>query len=118
MLTTEQYSEKPPPLSSHQLTIQDIQTGINCASCNQFSMKRIVGKWKCNVCHFYSKDAHYEALEDYFLLIKPTITNQELRSFLQVTSPTVSHHLLTQLKVPRVRKNKYTFYTLTLPIPH
>ncbi|MDQ0205580.1 nuclease-related domain-containing protein [Alkalicoccobacillus murimartini] len=116
LLNSEHYKEKPPSLQSYQLHFHDLQKGIRCPECHQYMMERVVAKWQCKRCRTYSKYAHYEAIEDYSLLIKSTITNQELRSFLKITSSTVSHLLLTQMKLPRTKKNKYTFYTLNIPI--
>ncbi|WP_306981774.1 nuclease-related domain-containing protein [Alkalicoccobacillus murimartini] len=102
----------------YQITTKDIRKGVLCPACSRIGMERVLrtGSWFCANCNHYSKDAHIQALEDYFLLIKPTITNRELRDFLQIHSSSLSHYLLNQLTLPRTNSNKYTYYTLSCPL--
>ena len=75
-------------------------------------MMRKWGKWLCGSCSFISRDAHFTALRDYALLIKPTITNRELRTFLHVESEYVATRLLNSLNVPYTGSTKDRVYHL------
>lgn len=73
---------------------RDLLPGVICPKCESLKMERIHGMWACQNCEFYSKHAHIKALNDFLLLIKPTITNQECRYWLQVNSRNIAMHLL------------------------
>ena len=49
-------------------------------------MLRLPGRWYCETCGIYSRDAHLRALQDYALLVFREITNQEERRFLRMDS--------------------------------
>lgn len=55
--------------------------------CSAFTMERKSKKWICRTCLDISLDAHISALYDYLYLVKPTITNNEFRNFVQLQSP-------------------------------
>ena len=75
-------------------------------------MTRKWGMWVCGSCSFTSRDAHLMALRDYALLIKPTITNRELREFLQLESASVAVKLLSRLNLPYTGSTKDRVYHL------
>jgi hypothetical protein len=91
----------------------DIQTGVFCKSCTFYSMERISGKWRCKFCKQTSKDAHIEALAEYALLFKPSITNGEMREFLNLTSANIAVKLLKQMDLPATGKTKSKQYLLS-----
>lgn len=84
----------PKLLENYNISINEIATGVHCPSCGVLPMTRKWGKWLCASCSFTSRDAHLAALRDYALLIKPTITNRELRKFLHVESDSVALKIL------------------------
>jgi hypothetical protein len=57
-----------------------------------------------------SKTAHIPAIDDYFLLIKPTITNAELRAFLHIDSIRVAGKILSTMNLPFTGKYKDRVY--------
>jgi hypothetical protein len=63
-------------------------------------MTRLKGKWQCPICHSKSKDAHLEAIEDFFLLFQPSITNTKLRHFLHLSSSDTAARLLKAMNLP------------------
>jgi hypothetical protein len=97
-------------LDSYQLTESDIIKGVLCEKCSQIMM-RIWGAWLCPGCSHLSKTAHIKAMEEYFLLIKPTITNQELRNFLNLSSPRTATLILQALNLNKEGSTKGTVYT-------
>ncbi|WP_408007220.1 hypothetical protein ACJROX_21355 [Pseudalkalibacillus sp. A8] len=77
-------------------------------------MKRIHGKWICPICRATSKNAHFQALHDYALLINPTITNKELRKFLHIDSEAVANYILKSLNLDYRGNTKERIYYLDL----
>jgi hypothetical protein len=74
-------------------------------------MERLFGKWVCLKCNAISKDAHIEAIFDYLFLFS-TITNQECRQFLKLSSRITASNLLNSLPLIIAGTKKGTFYSL------
>lgn len=114
--------KKHEPLDSNYLQQylimeQDIVTGVHCTSCLKLKMQRHYGCWQCSDCMLRSKVAHLSTLKDYALLIKPFITNKEVREFLELESVTVASRLLSSMNIPRsgrFKGRKYELYNLLL----
>jgi transposase-like protein len=105
-------SDVPPGSHLHQFKIapSDYLTGVQCPSCSQFAMERYGGTWNCTHCGTTSKDAHKQAIEDYFLLISDTITNKQFRVFLNIHSPKLATKLLANMDLEchgATRRNCY-----------
>lgn len=92
----------PKLLENYKISVDDLAIGVQCPSCGVLPMTRKCGKWLCGRCSYSARDAHHKALRDYALLIKPTITNRELRKFLLVESDSVA------LKILRAGHFSYT----------
>lgn len=94
------------------ITQNEILTGVHCPHCSYLPMIRKYGEWLCQNCLSSSKNAHVTALQDYFLLINNTITNKQLRYFLQLQSPTIASRLLTSMNLKSTGYRKYRIYKL------
>ena len=92
----------------------DIMKGVHCPKCFKFAMKRGRNIWTCPHCHFSSEFAHIPSINDYFLLIGDTITNRELREFLQVSSRHVATNILTSLGLSYSGGGRHRKYHLSL----
>jgi hypothetical protein len=89
----------------------EIPTGVQCPKCLTLPMDyKGRMKWECPSCQYISKDAHYQAIQDFFLIIKPSITHSELRHFLQIPNARLTTHLLSLLHLPYSGKNKGRIY--------
>ena len=99
-------------LQQFQLSKTELLKGVQCSNCTYIPMKRTYGKWLCPTCNHSSKDAHIEALKDYSLLFSHTITNQELREFLVLTSESVAKKMLITLNLTYTGRNKARVYHL------
>ncbi|WP_335465220.1 nuclease-related domain-containing protein [Neobacillus drentensis] len=84
-------------LEHFHLSQDDVLTGVHCPMCRCLAMSCKNGTWVCPHCKYKSKTAHIEAINHYFLLYKRTITNKELRHFLQIDSPKTANRILRQL---------------------
>jgi hypothetical protein len=112
----------PDILPHFQLEKKDLLRGIQCPTCKNLEMQRVNGSWTCSSCKTSRKDAHVAALDDYCLLISATITNQELRKFLKITSVSSGAYLLKQLKLETTGSYRHRKYHLipsnTTKTPH
>lgn len=100
----------PDILKPYSLTKADLQTGIQCPSCLTYGMQRNKWIWICPVCNHKSKSAHYKKIKDYFLLIKPTITNQEFRELSNCLSIRAATNILLSMNLPHTGTKKGRIY--------
>jgi hypothetical protein len=122
LLLTNDTPEDPDLLEHYHLSKNDLLPGVQCPACLCLPMKYIYGIWVCPLCKFKSKTAHIKAINDYFLLIKPSITNAELRHFVQIESPRCANKILKSmnLTIKGSYKGRIYFsinYPLKVPIP-
>ncbi|WP_057912055.1 NERD domain-containing protein [Peribacillus muralis] len=99
-------------LERYKLTGSDLIKGMVCDNCNSHQLFRRQGTWICNQCGLASKDAHIQALRDYFYLIGPTITNRQLRDFLNIPSASTATRVLQSLNLTSSGVNKGRVYSL------
>lgn len=98
------------PQKLYNIPQKEILPGVQCPKCNLLAMLYKFGIWICPHCGYQSKTAHIPAIHDYFLLMKSTITNSELRWFLQISSPDVANHILHDLNLPSTGAKKGRVY--------
>ncbi|PLR91916.1 nuclease-related domain-containing protein [Bacillus sp. T33-2] len=106
-------SHTPPEINiqkSFGINPKDTLSGVQCHSCNYLPMIRKRGTWFCPKCRAFCKDAHIQALNDYFLLINSSITNHGLRQFLHISSRVTAKKLLISMNLPHSGKNKGRVY--------
>lgn len=104
--------KQPKLLTQFSLLETEIRKGVHCPKCNNFPIERKKGYWYCESCCSKSQDAYLESLQDYALLINPTVTNEELRDFLQLPSRKVAYRMLTSMNLTHTGQNKGRSYTL------
>ncbi|MEH7492756.1 nuclease-related domain-containing protein [Neobacillus niacini] len=85
-------------------------TGVQCPRCFSIPMLYRGRYWDCLSCQMKARDPFIKAINEYFLLIKPTITNQELVEFLQLPSARAATYLLSLLNLPYTGTNKGRVY--------
>jgi hypothetical protein len=102
----------PDVLSQFHLPKSDVLSGVYCSQCKSLSMERISGNWRCSHCLLRQKDAHIAALTDYALLIDVTISNKEMRKFMNLKSPSTGARLLSQMNLPSEGTTKDRRYSL------
>ncbi|MEY2194120.1 nuclease-related domain-containing protein [Neobacillus sp. BF23-41] len=110
LILTNDTPENPDILEHFHLSTHDLPTGVQCPTCNCLPMKYIYGTWVCPNCKCKSKTAHIQALNDYFLLIKPSITNSELRRFLHIHSPKSANKILKSMNLAYIGVFKGRIY--------
>ncbi|WML49861.1 nuclease-related domain-containing protein [Neobacillus sp. PS3-34] len=87
-------------LQKFEISPSDIIKGVLCQNCNSAALDIKRNKCICKICGCVENNLYKLAIEDYFLLIKPTITNQELREFLEISSQRSATHILSHLHLP------------------
>ena len=102
---------------SFNISPTDLKRGILCLACNT-KMIRVRGRtWLCEPCKKSSQAAIEQAVADWFLLISPTLNNQQLRNFLELRSNTAASKLFKRLNLKRTGKPPYTTYTWDYKTP-
>lgn len=101
-------------LEKLQISQNELLTGVYCPNCGSLPMKRVFGTWLCPSCQHTDKEAHVPALQDYALLIRPTISNREMQQFLLCPSENICKKLLQKMGLPSIGENRGRVYTLPL----
>lgn len=93
-------------LQKFNIKPSDILKGVRCPSCFYIPMKWVKRSWRCYRCQTSSHNAHFATLNDFFLLIKPSISNQEARKFLKINSRHTVYRLLSRANLKYVPNKK------------
>ncbi|GAE27207.1 hypothetical protein JCM9140_3334 [Halalkalibacter wakoensis JCM 9140] len=104
----------PDLLAQYGIKPSRLLTGVHCPTCKQLPMRRKNGMWICDFCQAKSGKAHLHTLNDYFLLVDRTITNQQVRHFLKIPSISIASKMLTSLQLPQTGMKKNRRYQLQL----
>ncbi|MDR4889289.1 NERD domain-containing protein [Fredinandcohnia sp. QZ13] len=91
---------------------KDLIKGVACPKCDKLPMYRTERQWHCKYCQHSSNKAYLESIIDYQLIISNTITNSQLRDFLNLPSPTAARNILysLQLKHAGTRRHRVYFF--------
>jgi len=100
LLLTKHTPENPDILKQFNLSPSELPNGVICPTCRFLPMNFHHGTWNCPKCKLKSKTAHIPTIYEYFLLIKPSITNAELREILQIHSISIASKILTSMELP------------------
>ncbi|WP_085521742.1 nuclease-related domain-containing protein [Tuberibacillus sp. Marseille-P3662] len=108
-LLEENHPTSEDILAIYDVTPQELIKGVMCPRCLA-PMNRSSGYWICRSCHERSQDAHKQAIEDYFLLVRPTITNRQCCNFLQLNNRKMAWRLLSEMNLNRTGTGKGVVY--------
>ncbi|MFJ5713860.1 nuclease-related domain-containing protein [Neobacillus sp. NPDC093127] len=97
-------------LKKYGIQRPDLLTGVHCPTNSNHFLIRKNQNWYCPSCDTFSKDAHLDALKDYFLLFGSTITNQQFREFAHLKSHDTAKRLLQSCNLQCFGKNRYRYY--------
>lgn len=111
-------SQHEPPKfdvwEKYKIRPEELMKGVFCPECYRVPMGRDKKGWFCIHCGTYSKDAHYAALNDFVLLLGDTVSNRELRDWLQVESRNVVKRLMKQGNFKMEGRTKGSTYQIGL----
>ncbi|MFK3960493.1 nuclease-related domain-containing protein [Pseudalkalibacillus hwajinpoensis] len=99
-------------LKRFSISRDDLLVGVACPECARLAMQKLHGRWYCERCGAYSRNAHLRALQDYALLVSKEITDQEARRFLRMDSGDAATRLLKSLKMESTGSTKGRRYKL------
>ncbi|MEH7108335.1 NERD domain-containing protein [Bacillus sp. JJ1764] len=102
-------------LNKYNIERNEIKPGVQCPDCLAIPMQYRNGKWVCQSCGIISNTAHIHAVDVFFLLMKPSITNAELKEFLHLPSSRAAAYQLTLLNLPHSGATKDRVYHQPLP---
>lgn len=97
-------------LKKYGIQKSDLITGVHCPSSSNHLLIRKNQNWYCPSCETFSKDAHINALKDYFLLFGPTITNKQFREFARLKSRDVAKRILLSCNLQCLGKYRSCSY--------
>lgn len=85
-----------------------IKKGLICPKCSLW----IDNLFKCPTCKISRKVMITNALEDWFYLMKHTMTNKECLDFLRLKDKTSASHILTRSQLIPKNNGRYRYYKL------
>lgn len=100
LLLSQHTPQKINILNMFQITEDELITGVQCPKCLYIPMDYKRAKWICPECLLFSTDAHLNNINDYFLLIKPSFSNPEIRKFLHLPSSRSTTSFLPKQNLP------------------
>ncbi|MDP4163338.1 MAG: nuclease-related domain-containing protein [Bacillota bacterium] len=98
-------------LKKFEINQSELLTGVFCPNCNHRPMEFKRSSWFCTNCRHLDHEVHKQAINDYFLLIEPQLTNKKLREFLGVPTQRQANYLLNQLDLHSSGPNKNRIYS-------
>ncbi len=103
-------------LKRFSISTDELIVGVACPTCARLAMQRLHGRWFCETCGAYSRNAHLKALQEYALLVSREITNQEARRFLRMDSGDAATRLLKLLNLESTGSTKGRRYKLDFDV--
>jgi hypothetical protein len=97
-------------LQQYGISISELLTGVHCPDCEFLPLIYQRGRWCCLKCKKSYKDAHLDAVNDYFLLISPKITNVEFRKWVHLDNPDMATKKLRELHLAISGATRDRFY--------
>lgn len=98
-----------PLCKRYSILATELRKGVFCPQCHH-AMKKSQGRsWICEGCGVLNPFAAKEAVLDWFYLVNTTLTNKQLRAFLNIDSKSASR-VFRQAKLKKVGKTSNMYY--------
>jgi hypothetical protein len=111
LLISSHHPQNENILKKYGISSADIIKGVLCSNCNNIMKKKNKSKsCYCLKCNFVSKNALEKTIEDYFLLFGNSITNNQFRDFLNISSADIARYILKSMNLPYTGSNKGRIY--------
>lgn len=114
LLLKEHINSQINILEKYHVPQSDLIKGIHCPNCSHIPVQKRGQKWYCPNCACTSNEALKQSLLDYFLLIRPTITNTQFREFMLIASTSITAKLLKSLNLPTSGSTRNMVYHISL----
>lgn len=95
----------------YNISANELKRGVLCPTCNQPANRTRGHSWYCKSCKKNTKDALQQSIDDWFLLVSPTITNRQIRIFLELKSSSAASVILRHSKLRRHGATRNITYT-------
>lgn len=89
----------PNILAQFAIQPSSLQTGIQCAACQKWSVKKTNRRWCCHSCGAVLKNAHLMAMKEYVRLFGTRATNKQMREFMGIESDSIVRKMLVKWSV-------------------
>ncbi|ANU10081.1 NERD nuclease [Planococcus antarcticus DSM 14505] len=109
-LNAHQDYQSFPLAPKFQIELSEIEPGVFCPRCHLGKMERTKVAWECEICRLISRNAHSEALNDWFMLIKSSINTAECCEFIGLKSLDTAKHFLIKSGCQPVGSRRYRHY--------
>lgn len=111
-LEQDQNPYNPYPLcEKNKIDPSHIKKGLICNRCNTVLIRRNHMTWHCPSCGKNAQQPFMDGLQDWFMLMKSTISNAECRDFLQLKNKYAANYILKKIPLHRVGASKATIYS-------
>ncbi|MEH7238955.1 NERD domain-containing protein [Bacillus sp. JJ1562] len=97
-------------LKQFRVDQKDLIKGVVCPKCGKLPMYRTERLWHCKSCHYSSNKSYLQSLIDYQLIIGNSITNSQLRDFLNLSSPTAARNIFLSLNLKHTGTLRHRVY--------
>ncbi|TWT03562.1 nuclease-related domain-containing protein [Planomicrobium sp. CPCC 101079] len=97
LLSIQDHYNPFPLAPKFNISPDEIENGVFCPRCRLKKMDRFLRKWECKSCFLLIGDAHFEALEEWFMIYKSTITTAECQEFLDLPDRDTAKRLLKRM---------------------
>lgn len=109
-LASRSFEFIPTPIThTYPVNLSDVKTGLICPTC----LMKMKGQVKCRSCKTPKLVMQQQAVEDWFYLMKSSITNSECVHFLGLREKHAGNYLLNKLSLQPVNNHKLRYYVMS-----
>lgn len=109
-LAAKSFEYIPPSIAqTYPVKLADVKTGLICPICK----RKVSAQLKCPTCKVGKLLLQQQAVEDWFYLMKGSITNRECVYFLELKDKHAGNYLLNKLPLQPVNNYKLRYYVMS-----
>lgn len=98
-----------PLCKRYSISVEELRKGVFCQECDHVMKKTQGRSWICDICRISNPLAAKEAVLDWFYLVHNTLTNKQLRTFLNMDAPSATR-MFNQVQLKKVGETSNTYY--------
>ncbi|MFC4410701.1 nuclease-related domain-containing protein [Chungangia koreensis] len=103
-----------PICKTFRIPESSVMTGVECKHCAKLGMVKLKKGWSCLPCGFVDRNAHQQAIVDWFMLFGGKLTNKECRRFLQIEKAQTATRILESSGLISKGERKGRVYSMDL----
>lgn len=97
-------------LDTFNLSVSHLRKGVLCNNCGNACLKITQRHHKCTRCEITISNGYEDALDDWFELVSPEITNIQCRDFLRMKDRHAAKYLLKKMALRKSGKSRGRIY--------